>query len=92
MIITAKFAGTCPCCSGVITVGSKVEWSKGAKAVHAACAGKSAGPTVAKTSSNPRRSYARSGGKWNGCSCGAREYPDGSISDNACWTCKHDAA
>lgn len=42
MIITAKFASVCPCCSVRIDVGSKVEWSKGAKVVHVACAGKSA--------------------------------------------------
>ena len=42
MIITAKFASVCPCCSARIDIGSKVEWSKGAKAVHVACAGKAA--------------------------------------------------
>jgi len=39
VIITAKFASVCPACSGRITVGDKVEWSKGCKAVHVACAG-----------------------------------------------------
>lgn len=47
MIITAKFASVCPCCSVRIDVGSKVEWSKGAKAVHVACAGKAA-PVVTR--------------------------------------------
>jgi hypothetical protein len=42
MIITAKFASTCPCCAAPIAVGAKVEWSKGSRAVHAACAGKPA--------------------------------------------------
>lgn len=44
MIITAKFASICPTCSQRIDVGSKVEWSKGAKALHVACSG---GATVA---------------------------------------------
>ncbi|MBA3844554.1 MAG: hypothetical protein H0X39_18390 [Actinobacteria bacterium] len=38
MIITAKFASVCPCCSVRIAVGSQVEWIKGEKARHAACA------------------------------------------------------
>lgn len=54
MIIVAKFASVCPCCSVRINVGSKVEWSKGAKAVHAACAGKSA-----PVASSPARSAGR---------------------------------
>ena len=37
MIITAKFASTCPCCSQRIEVGSKVNWAKGTKASHVAC-------------------------------------------------------
>lgn len=37
MIITAKFSSTCPKCGQYIDVGSKVEWSKGAKAVHVKC-------------------------------------------------------
>lgn len=39
MIITAKFAGICPCCSRPIVVGAKVEWSKGAKVRHVSCTG-----------------------------------------------------
>jgi hypothetical protein len=39
MIITAKFASTCPCCDGAIQVGSKIEWTKGSKACHVACSG-----------------------------------------------------
>lgn len=42
MVITAKFASTCSCCRQPIAVGSKIEWSKGTKAVHAACVGQSA--------------------------------------------------
>jgi hypothetical protein len=37
MIIVAKFASVCPCCSARIAVGAKVEWSKGEKARHVAC-------------------------------------------------------
>lgn len=55
MIITAKFASICPCCNARIEVGSKVEWSRGEKARHVACAGK---PAVASTTA-PRRSYGR---------------------------------
>lgn len=36
-------------------------------------------------------SRSRDRGKWNGCSCGAREYDDGTVSDNACADCKFDA-
>lgn len=39
MIITAKFASVCPSCSSRIAIGDKVEWSKGSKAAHVACAG-----------------------------------------------------
>jgi len=38
MTITAKFASICPCCSQRIQVGSRVEWTKGTKARHVACA------------------------------------------------------
>lgn len=38
MIITAKFASMCPCCSSRIVEGSKVEWNRGEKARHVACA------------------------------------------------------
>lgn len=40
MIITAKFPAVCPCCSGRINAGDKIEWSKGEKAKHVGCAGK----------------------------------------------------
>lgn len=53
MIITAKFASVCPCCSIRIVAGSKVEWSKGSPARHVACAGK---PAVAAPAT-ARRSY-----------------------------------
>lgn len=92
MIITAKFASVCPCCSSRIAVGSKVEWSKGSKAVHAACAGTSAPVASKPYVATARRSYTPArAGKWNGCSCGAREYADGTVSANACFSCRHDA-
>lgn len=48
MTITAKFASVCPCCNQRIQIGSKVEWSKGSKARHVACAGSAvaAAPTT----------------------------------------------
>lgn len=48
MIITAKFSSICPACSNHIAVGEKVEWSKGRKAAHVACAG-STTPAAPKT-------------------------------------------
>lgn len=47
MFITARFASVCPKCSGRITEGSNVEWSKGSKATHASCP--TAKPVAAKT-------------------------------------------
>lgn len=91
MIITAKFASVCPCCSARIAVGSKVEWNRGEKARHAACAGKA----VVASTAIPRSAYAspRSGnnrGRWTGCSCGSRELPGGGLSANACTSCRFD--
>jgi hypothetical protein len=60
MIITAKFAGFCPCCNKSIAVGSKVEWSKGAKARHAACTGttpRTAAPSTTGTYGGYRTRY-----------------------------------
>ncbi len=82
MIITAKYNSTCPCCSKCISAGEKVEWTKGAKAKHVICNG----PSVA--SAAPRTNYRA--GAWNGCSCGAKVYADGTMSKNACFTCRHD--
>jgi hypothetical protein len=86
MIIIAKFAGTCPCCSVRIDVGNKVEWSKGEKAKHVACGGSS---TVSKSVARPAaRTSSRRSGTWTGCSCGSvTEYSKSSD----CWTCRHDA-
>jgi len=50
MTITAKFATVCPCCSQRIQPGSKVEWTKGSKARHVACAAK---PGAASVASKP---------------------------------------
>lgn len=55
MIITAKFASVCPCCSARIDVGTKVEWSKGSKARHVTCA--SAPGAMSAPSAPARRSY-----------------------------------
>jgi hypothetical protein len=86
MVIVAKFASVCPCCSQRIVVGSKVEWSKGARAQHTACATQG-GKVVAPA---PARSHAHARGRWNGCACGAREMPDGTLSANACASCRYD--
>ena len=42
-------------------------------------------PDVGSTTFN-----TSSRGRWNGCSCGAREMPDGSLSANACASCRFD--
>jgi hypothetical protein len=89
MIITAKYPSSCACCRQPIQVGSKIEWSKGSPAKHAACAAGSAPPTVTVRAPSARRSYAARG-KWNGCSCGARELPGGGLSANACASCRFD--
>lgn len=89
MVITAKFASVCSCCSQRIVPGSKVEWSKGSPAKHTAC---SQGPAAFVAAAPARRSSYRGAarGRWNGCSCGAREMPDGSLSSNACSSCRYD--
>ena len=77
MTITAKYASLCPCCNQPITPGTKVEWSKGSKARHVACASSDAAPAVTyagrgNVADMPRRS-SRGGSRWTGCSCGSRE-------------------
>ncbi len=42
--ITARYASTCPVCSRSIRAGSTVEWTRGEKATHVACAGGGAAP------------------------------------------------
>jgi hypothetical protein len=89
MIITAKFASTCPVCRRAISVGSKVEWSKGAKACCPACAGRA--PVMQAAPARPRLAAVRAamgGGRRTGCSCGSVE---GASRDGDCWTCRHDA-
>ena len=60
MVITAKFASVCPCCSQRIVPGSKVEWAKGSPARHTACAGASGTVRPSVASVRPYRSYRRS--------------------------------
>lgn len=44
MIITAKFASTCPVCQKHIAVGSQIEWEKGRPARHTECQAAGAAP------------------------------------------------
>ena len=53
MTITAKYASICPCCNRSIAPGDKVEWSKGTKARHVACAGSS--PSTVSRATTQRR-------------------------------------
>jgi hypothetical protein len=91
MVITAKFAGRCGCCGQSIAAGSKIEWSKGAPAKHAACA---SGPATAAATVSDRRSFRRSDsrGRWTGCSCGSRVDSSGQLvnRDRACAQCQFD--
>lgn len=87
MIITAKFASACPCCSSRIQPGSKVEWSKGSKAMHLGCASDPGAKTAARTPARSTRS-SNGLGRRTGCSCGSQE---GGSKDSDCWTCRHDA-
>ena len=85
MIITAKFASTCPCCAAPIAVGSKVEWSKGQRARHATCTGvvpaaspvRPAAPRSARFYGRSARRECVSGGNCSsfgsGRSCGAED-------------------
>ena len=73
MIITAKYASTCPCCRQSIQVGSKVEWSKGSPARHTSCGST---PAAQITAAPARRSHAR-------------RSPDGEryVKRGCCWEC-----
>lgn len=67
MTITAKFSTICPCCNQRIEAGSKVEWTKGSKARHVACAAKP-GATSAPSGqgrTSTERTYMRKYG-WDG--------------------------
>ena len=88
MIITAKFASMCPCCSIRIVAGSKVEWSKDSAARHVACAGSATTVVRSAPVASTRRAYAPRSVR-TGCRCGSVE---GEIRTTDCWTCKHDAA
>lgn len=59
MTITAKFATICPCCNTRIEAGSKVEWTKGSKARHVACASKAGAASA--PSAAPRLTRERMG-------------------------------
>ena len=37
MVITARFASTCPRCNNPIAVGAQVNWERGSKATHTVC-------------------------------------------------------
>ena len=88
MTITAKYPSRCACCHQPIEVGSKIEWSKGSPARHAACAG----GTVSAPASAARRSSYRPGttyerGVGRTCDeCGDRATPG-----TRCWEtgCMH---
>lgn len=88
MVITAKFSSTCPCCSEPITVGSKVEWSKGQKARHVACAGKPAVASTARRSSYGRSAYRNgtAGGRaygWDGVYGSPSYYSSGQYDEDS---------
>lgn len=93
MTITARYPGTCPCCSGSITPGQSVEWTKGSAARHTNCAqGIQAAPA---NTSAPRIQTRRTSrpGCWTGCSCGSREDSSGQLiaSTRNCASCRFDA-
>lgn len=89
MIITAKFASACPCCNNRITAGSKVEWSRGSKAMHLGCAAQPGAKTAAVSPARaPAQRRSNGLGRRTGCSCGSQE---GGSKSTDCWTCRHDA-
>lgn len=94
MIITAKFASTCPVCHRVIAIGTKVEWSKGAKACCPGCVGRApAMQAVTLGSISPRQILAAVGPRVTpkprrtGCYCGSVE---SEVRASDCRQCKHD--
>lgn len=92
MIITAKFASVCPTCSNRIDVGAKVEWSKGARAVHAACV--AAAPAAAKPAQtrNPLtvRSSTRRARGARFCEGWGADNPHAPLPPYTCTQCGHD--
>lgn len=61
MVISAKFATTCPSCRGRIEPGVKVEWTKGSPARHVTCpaAGMGIGIAPGLAIGSPRPSATR---------------------------------
>lgn len=62
MTITAKYAATCPVCNSAIRPGDQIDWSKGAKARHATCAGGAVSAprcTPAPRTRGPRAPYGK---------------------------------
>ena len=82
MIITAKFASVCPCCSQRIDVGSKVEWTKGSKARHVACTGSAAKSSAPARRSSPRRQDCRRYG-WDGVVGSSSYYTSGQYDEDS---------
>lgn len=91
MTITAKFPGFCPCCNGPIHAGDKVEWTKGAKATHAACA---ASAPAARPQSAYRPRQLRNGDEYTSRRTGQRAVfgcAHCSRLGRMCPSCEHDA-
>lgn len=96
MIITAKFASTCPACSKPIAVGAKVEWSKGSKAAHVDCSAvaPASGPQLASTVGSCTKCHGRSCTKCHGpCKAGYttcyRCSPAAKLAAKTCKICGH---
>lgn len=104
MIITAKFASTCPVCRRAISVGAKVEWSKGAKAICVECHGRAllraesigcaAKPVAVSLGSvSPRQILAAVGParspRLRRTGCACGSV-EGEVRASDCWQCKHD--
>lgn len=98
MVITAKFASVCPCCSIRIVAGSKVEWSKGSPARHVACTASATRTTVSAapgasrilvTAEAARRSYRRTRGA-RYCEGWGADNPHAPRAPYTCDECGHD--
>ncbi len=81
MIITAKFASVCPGCNARIDIGSKVEWTRGAKARHVGCSS-AAAVAVAAPRSYPRRVDCRRYG-WDGVYGSPSYYASGQYDEDS---------
>lgn len=75
MTITAKFNSVCPCCGNRISAGEKVEWTKGSKAHHVACASKPGAKAVPNQSRTERVYKSRYG--WDGVRGSSSYYSSG---------------